>query len=284
MINIKNLQFSYRIGRPNVFDDFSLTIDSGNIVGLLGKNGTGKSTLLYLIAGLLRPRCGEVLFDGVRTELRRPETLRDVFIVPEEFELPAISLERYVEINRPFYPNFSEEVLHKSLDDFDLTPILNLGALSMGQKKKVFMSFALATCTRLLLMDEPTNGLDIPSKSQFRRVISSQMQDDRTIIISTHQVRDVETLLDRVVMIENNQVLINESTSRICEQLSFEQRPYGQDISDALYAEPSLAGTAVIARGDGFQRTQLNLELLFNALVQHPDLLQNAEVPQTSTL
>lgn len=284
MINIQHINFRYSVGRPNIFEDFSLTIDSGNIVGLLGKNGTGKSTLLYLIAGLLRPRGGEVKFQGVRTELRRPDTLRDIFIVPEEFELPSISLNRYVEINRPFYPNFSEEVLHKSLADFELTPDVNLGTLSMGQKKKVFMSFALATCTRLLLMDEPTNGLDIPSKSQFRRVISSQMQEDRTIIISTHQVHDVETLLDRVVMIEGNRLLINETTGRICELLSFEQRPYGQDISDALYAEPSLAGTALIARGDGFQRTQMNLELLFNALAKDPDLLQRVSESQPSTL
>lgn len=277
MLDIKDLTFRYRAGRTTVFHNFSLHLEEGNIIGLLGKNGTGKSTLLYLIAGLLHPQQGKVLYKGIETQIRRPEVQEEMFIVPEEFELPNISLSRFVELNRPFYPKFSNEILEQALRDFELPVDLQLEALSMGQKKKVFMSFALATNTHLLLLDEPTNGLDIPSKTQFRRVISQHMTDERTIIISTHQVHDVETLIDRVLMLEGQRLLINDTTAHICEQLRFEQRPYGQDISDALYAEPSLAGTALITRGDGFQNTQIDLELLFNALTQHPDLL---ETPQ----
>ena len=277
MLDIKYLTFRYRAGRTAVFHNFSLHLEEGNIIGLLGKNGTGKSTLLYLIAGLLHPQQGKVLYKGIETQIRRPEVQEEMFIVPEEFELPNISLSRFVELNRPFYPKFSNEILEQALRDFELPVDLQLEALSMGQKKKVFMSFALATNTRLLLLDEPTNGLDIPSKAQFRRVISQHMTDERSIIISTHQVHDVETLIDRVLMLEGQRLLINDTTAHICEQLRFEQRPYGQDISDALYAEPSLAGTALITRGDGFQSTQIDLELLFNALTQHPDLL---ETPQ----
>ena len=277
MLDIKDLTFRYRAGRTTVFHNFSLHLEEGNIIGLLGKNGTGKSTLLYLIAGLLHPQQGKVVYKGIETQIRRPEVQEEMFIVPEEFELPNISLSRFVELNRPFYPKFSNEILEQALRDFELPVDLQLEALSMGQKKKVFMSFALATNTHLLLLDEPTNGLDIPSKTQFRRVISQHMTDERTIIISTHQVHDVETLIDRVLMLEGQRLLINDTTAHICEQLRFEQRPYGQDISDALYAEPSLAGTALITRGDGFQNTQIDLELLFNALTQHPDLL---ETPQ----
>lgn len=277
MLDIKDLTFRYCAGRTAVFHNFSLHLEEGNIIGLLGKNGTGKSTLLYLIAGLLHPQQGKVLYKGIETQIRRPEVQEEMFIVPEEFELPNISLSRFVELNRPFYPKFSNEILEQALRDFELPVDLQLEALSMGQKKKVFMSFALATNTRLLLLDEPTNGLDIPSKTQFRRVISQHMTDERTVIISTHQVHDVETLIDRVLMLEGQRLLINDTTAHICEQLRFEQRPYGQDISDALYAEPSLAGTALITRGDGFQNTQIDLELLFNALTQHPDLL---ETPQ----
>lgn len=283
MLDIQHLHFKYLAGRPAIFDNFSLHIDKGNIIGLLGKNGTGKSTLLYLIAGLLRPNRGTVKMDGVRTELRRPSTLCEIFIVPEEFDLPDISLQRYVKLNRTFYPRFSDEVLQQTLANFDLPYDVDLGALSMGQKKKVFMCFALAANTRLLLMDEPTNGLDIPSKTQFRRVLSSQMTNERSIIVSTHQVHDVETLIDRVVMIEGNRLLVNAMTSNICELLHFEQRPYGADLSDALYAEPSLAGTAVITHGNGTQDTNLNLELLFNALSQNPDLLQQLKNAQPST-
>ncbi|MBP5377229.1 MAG: ATP-binding cassette domain-containing protein, partial [Bacteroidaceae bacterium] len=175
MIELKNVSFKYPGQRSLVFDDFSLTLSENNIYGLLGKNGTGKSTLLYLLSGLLRAQKGSVSFDGVESRLRRPETLREIFIVPEEFDLPKISLEKYVKINRPFYPNFSQEVLETCLKEFELPTNLKLNALSMGQKKKVFMSFALATGTKLLLMDEPTNGLDIPSKSMFRKVIAQNM-------------------------------------------------------------------------------------------------------------
>ena len=185
MIEVSNISFKYAGQKDQVFDDFSLTLKQDNIYGLLGKNGTGKSTLLYLISGLLRPAKGSVCFDGVETRKRLPETLQEIFIVPEEFDLPTMSLEEYVKINEPFYPRFSREVLEACLKDFELTTDLKLNALSMGQKKKVFMSFALAAGTKVLLMDEPTNGLDIPSKSQFRKVVAQYMSDDRTLIIST---------------------------------------------------------------------------------------------------
>ena len=207
MIEVKNIKFKYAGQGDLVFDDFSLTLEANNIYGLLGKNGTGKSTLLYLIAGLLRPRTGTVCFDSVETRLRRPETLQEIFIVPEEFDLPAMSLERYVRINEPFYPHFSREVLEACLKDFELSTDVKLNALSMGQKKKVFMSFALAAGTRLLLMDEPTNGLDIPSKSQFRKVVAQYMTEERTLIISTHQVHDVESLLDHILILSQQKLL-----------------------------------------------------------------------------
>lgn len=273
MIQLQNIGFRYSAARPAVFCDFSLDLHSGNIVGLLGKNGTGKSTLLYLICGLLRPQKGECRYDGIDTSLRRPETLSEIFIVPEEFELPAITMNEYVAINAPFYPNFDRELLNDNLNAFELPTDINLGQLSMGQKKKAFMSFALASGTRLLLMDEPTNGLDIPSKSQFRRVVANSMNENRTIIISTHQVKDVEMLIDHVVMLEGNHLLVNESMAHISRKLNFEKRPYGADLSDALYVEPNIAGNSVITRGDGLNDSPIDLELLFNALINQPNLL-----------
>ena len=160
MINIQNIKFAY--SREVVLDGFSLQFDKGGIYGLLGKNGTGKSTLLYLMMGLLRPQKGIVTVDGINTTLRRPEVLSEMFLVPEEYDLPAISLSAYVKAIKPFYPRFSEELLQKSLDSFEMSSNINLGQLSMGQKKKVYMSVAMASNTRHLLMDEPTNGLDIP--------------------------------------------------------------------------------------------------------------------------
>lgn len=268
MIEVKNIQFKYAGGKHLVFDDFSLRLEANNIYGLLGKNGTGKSTLLYLLSGLLRPSAGSVSYDGHLTQKRQPETLREIFIVPEEFDLPAMSLEQYVKINKPFYPHFSHEVLEACLTDFELSTDLKLNALSMGQKKKVFMAFALATNTKLLLMDEPTNGLDIPSKSQFRKVVAQHMTDDRTLIISTHQVHDVESLLDHILILSPQQLLLNASVADITARYVFEYRTPAE-MQDVLYAEPSLQGNAVLApRKAGDAETQVNLELLFNAVTQ----------------
>lgn len=268
MIEVKNIQFKYAGGKHLVFDDFSLRLEANNIYGLLGKNGTGKSTLLYLLSGLLRPSSGSVSYDGHLTQKRQPETLREIFIVPEEFDLPAMSLAQYVKINKPFYPRFSHEVLEACLTDFELSTDLKLNALSMGQKKKVFMAFALATNTKLLLMDEPTNGLDIPSKSQFRKVVAQHMTDDRTLIISTHQVHDVESLLDHILILSPQKLLLDASVADITARYVFEYRTPAE-MQDVLYAEPSLQGNAVIApRKAGDAETQVNLELLFNAVTQ----------------
>ena len=268
MIEASKISYRYAGQKDLVFDDFSLRLEQNNIYGLLGKNGTGKSTLLYLISGLLRPTAGNVRFDGVDTCLRRPETLSEIFIVPEEFDLPMMSLEQYVRINEPFYPRFSREVLEACLSDFELSTDVKLNALSMGQKKKVFMSFALAAGTRLLLMDEPTNGLDIPSKSQFRKVIAQHMTEDRTLIISTHQVHDVESLLDHILILSQQKLLLDASVAEITEKYSFEYRT-ADALDDAIYSEPSLQGNAVIAhRKVESPETQLNLELLFNAVTQ----------------
>ena len=266
MIEVKNISFKYAGQKNLVFDDFSLELKQDNIYGLLGKNGTGKSTLLYLISGLLRPKKGAVCFDSVETKLRKPETLSEIFIVPEEFDLPAMSLNQYVKINRPFYPRFSTEVLEACLNDFELNMDVKLNALSMGQKKKVYMAFALATNTKVLLMDEPTNGLDIPSKSQFRKVVAQYMSDDRTLIISTHQVHDVESLLDHILILSQQKLLLDASVAEITDKYVFEYRTPDQ-MDDVLYAEPSLQGNAVIApRKEGSAETQVNLELLFNAV------------------
>lgn len=200
MLQVENISFSYRRGKKEVLHDFSLSLERGRVYGLLGKNGAGKSTLLYLMSGLLTPKSGKIMYHDTDVRRRLPITLQDMFLVPEEFELPPISLVSYVELNSQFYPRFSKEDMVKYLHYFEMEQDIDLGALSMGQKKKVFMSFALATHTSLLIMDEPTNGLDIPGKSQFRKFIASGMSDDRTIIISTHQVRDIDKILDHVVI------------------------------------------------------------------------------------
>ncbi len=268
MIQVKDIDFRYPGSNHLVFRDFSLQLKVNNIYGLLGKNGTGKSTLLYLISGLLRQQRGSIVVDGLTAKERKAEMLKDIFMVPEEFELPNVSLSTYVKMNQGFYPNFSQEVLESCMKDFELPLSLKLNELSMGQKKKVFMSFAIATGTRFLLMDEPTNGLDIPSKSQFRKVIANNMTDDRTLVISTHQVHDIESMLDHIIIMNQSQLLLDASVSDICEKYTFEYRSPQEMDETVLYAEPTLQGNAAICkRQEGEGETQMNLELLFNAVI-----------------
>ncbi len=232
MIQVNELTFSYPKSKHNVFEGLNLQLNENRIYGLLGKNGMGKSTLLYLIAGLLKPKKGSVIVDGYED----------------------------------FYPRFSEEVLEKCLSDFEVSSDLNFKQLSMGQKKKVYMSFALATGCRLLLMDEPTNGLDIPSKALFRKVVAGNMAEDASLFISTHQVHDVEQLLDHIIILDNSQILMNASTEEITAEYTFGIRQTNEMGDDVLYAEPSIQGNNVIARRqEGYNETTINLELLFNA-------------------
>lgn len=268
MIQVENLSFNYLGTKREVFSDFSMQLTDNKIYGLLGKNGTGKSTLLYLLCGLLRPKTGGVFIDGVSASDRQSAMLEDIFMVPEEFTLPQVTLDTYVKMNKVFYPHFSEEVLERCLADFELSRQIKLHQLSMGQKKKAFMSFALATGTRLLLMDEPTNGLDIPSKSQFRKVIANNMTNDRILIISTHQVHDIESLLDHVLILSQSNLLLHASVSDISNDYKFEYRAPAEMDDSVLYAEPSLQGNAVIVRRQPADpETPMNLELLFNAVI-----------------
>ena len=274
MIEVENLSFSYGRRKSKVLEDFSMKLDKGSVYGLLGKNGTGKSTLLYLMAGLLRPQTGNVLYKGVDVKKRYPDTLQDMFLVPEEFALPNVSLKQYVKLNAPFYPNFSDELLNACLRDFDMNEDIHLGELSMGQKKKAFMCFALATNTSLLMMDEPTNGLDIPSKSQFRKVIASGMSDDKAVIISTHQVRDIDSLLDHVLIMDGSKLLLNQSVSSICEKLYFAEQGMNEPTEGALYVQPSVQGNSVILPNEYGEDSKLNLEVLFNAMLAERERMQ----------
>ncbi len=267
MINISNLQFRYPGTRHDVFTGLNLNIKGGGIYGLLGKNGTGKSTLLYLIAGLLRAKSGSVIVDGRESGKRLPGMLQDVYIVPEEYDLPQLSLHDYIAMQRLFYPRFSEEVLASCLRGFEMPEQPNLKELSMGQKKKVYMSMALAAGTRLLLMDEPTNGLDIPSKALFRQVVAQHMTDDRTLIISTHQVHDVEALLDHVLILDNSTLRLDASMAELTERYTFTLRQPQEMDDSVIYAESSLQGNATMARRrSGDPETAVNLELLFTAV------------------
>ena len=276
MIQIQNISYKYGKKSENVFDGLSLSFDDGKIYGLLGKNGVGKSTLLYLLSGLLHPKSGKITIDGREPRHREPSLLENLYFIPDEFELPNMTLRRYVGLYAQFYPRFSHEVLESCLQDFELTMDTHLNALSLGQKKRVLVSYALATQCRVLLMDEPTNGLDIPAKSLFRKMVARHMQDDQIIIVSTHQVHDVDSLLDHIIVLneatdeENRQesVLFDASIADVQRQFAFQLRAMSDENGEVLYSEPRPQGSAVIVANSLGEETTVDLELLFNAVVK----------------
>lgn len=277
MLNIKDLTFAYPRRKNATIDNLSLQLNEGGVYGLLGSNGAGKSTLLYLISGLLTPKSGEVKFKDIDTRRRQPETLSDIFIVPEELTLPALTLDNYVKINAAFYPRFSEDDLKRHLETFEVSDIAKnkLTSLSMGQRKKVFMSFALACNTSLLLMDEPTNGLDIPGKAAFRRFIAPSASDDKIIIISTHQVRDIDHILDHVLIMNNSRLMLNQPMYKISKKLTFVNTTDRALIDRALLAQPGIGGAQIIVENDGTMDTDVNLETLFELATTRQDIIES---------
>ena len=272
MLTIQNLSFGYN-RRKQVFDNLSLTLKQGSIYGLLGKNGTGKSSLLRLMVGLLFPEEGSCQFNGIETRNRSITVLENLYFLPEEFHTPAISIAEFVSINSPFYPKFNHGQFENYLKEFQLLKSDKLSKLSYGQKKKVLIGFGLATNVQLLILDEPTNGLDIPSKSQFRKLIASGLSDEQTIIISTHQVRDLDGLIDNIIILEESAILLQHSTEEISERLSFKLLSNTENLHEAIYTEQTIKGLMAVVPNLTHEHTKVDLELLFNAVIHKKELL-----------
>lgn len=271
-LKINNLSFRYPRGKQPVLDGVSLDFSEGGVCGLLGPNGAGKSTLLYLIAGILCPTIGDITFNDTPTFLRRPAVLAKIYLVPEEPSLPRMSLKKFIALNAPFYPDFSMEIMKEALKEFDMFEPERLDSLSMGQKKKVVLSFALACRTPILLMDEPTNGLDIPGKAAFRRLVAHHASDDRLFLISTHQVRDLDQLLDRVMIMDTRRFILNQPVWRLQQYLSF-GRNLREVPADALYSLPAIGGFDVITPNHSDDETEINLEILFETALKNTSAL-----------
>jgi ABC-2 type transport system ATP-binding protein len=269
MVIIENLSFGYK--KKPLFDQLSLRFKAGHIYGLLGKNGTGKSTLLRNIAGLLLPKNGSITVNGFTPFDRLPAFLEDVFLVAEEFYLPDIPISGFIKYYSPFYPRFDNTKLDRYLNAFEIPADSMLQNMSYGQKKKVLISFALATNARLLLMDEPTNGLDIMSKSQFRKILAEALDEERCMIISTHQVKDLENLIDRVTVIDEGKILFDENIEDVTKKLSFRFANDSRDLAGALYSEASLSGNVIVAPNMEGAESRLDLELLYKAIVTNKD-------------
>ncbi|TRX60232.1 ABC transporter ATP-binding protein [Fulvivirga sp. M361] len=273
MINIQNLNFNYSKKQPPLFRGLNCDLEAGRIVGLLGKNGAGKTTLLKIMIGLLFPTNGQVKVNDHQPAKRQPSFLQELYFVSEEFSIPGISIHNYVKANAGFYPRFDRILLQRLLSDFELPETTSLQRLSYGQKKKFLISFALSTKCKLLVLDEPTNGLDIPSKSIFRKVLAGSLDNDQLVIISTHQVKDVENLIDRILMLENGRFIMQKDLFDISSKLHFSTASSAEG-DEVLYSEMVPGGYKVITpqlNGD----SSVDIELLFNAITNGSQKLKD---------
>lgn len=272
MIEITNLSFGYN-KKKLLYKNLTLSLKAGSIYGLLGKNGAGKSTLLKNLIGLLFPTNGDILVNGFSPKRRLPSFLETIYFIPEEVYVPSLTIDRYINLFAPFYPKFNKENMIRHLEELDVKTADKLNTLSFGQQKKFIIAFGLACNTKVLLLDEPTNGLDIPSKKRFRKLIAAEMNDDRMIFISTHQIRDLDNLIDRVVIVDEGALLLNASVATIAEKLLFttvDEMPTGVKI---LYAEESLLGISVVTENKNIIESKVNLEHLFSAVTENPEMI-----------
>lgn len=262
MITIKNLDFSYK--NAAVFKNISLNFKRGNVYGLLGENGVGKTTLLKLICGLQHPTAGTCTVDEFVPSERNPYFLQNIFFLPEEVITDDTTPEKFVKKLGVFYPRYDHEYFLNLMNELEVDATKKFDALSYGQKKKALLACALSLRTDYLLLDEPTNGLDIPSKALFRKVILQHCTDETTVIISTHQVKDVENLIDPIVILDHDEVLLNATFEEISNKLYFE---YGAEKSDdALYSEMMPGGYINVLPNNFEMESKVNVEALFNAV------------------
>jgi ABC-2 type transport system ATP-binding protein len=280
MIQLKNIDFGYSKKRL-LFENLTLELSRGHIYGLLGKNGAGKTTLLKLISGLRFISNGSALVLHENPALRKAKMLQELYFLPEELYMPALKVNEFIKAYAPFYPHFSHAQFQEYLNIFEIPyHDLKIDKMSFGEKKKVMIAFALACNTKILIMDEPTNALDIPSKAIFRKLMASVATEERIVIISTHQVRDLHSLIDAILILDSGKIILNESAETITEKLSFEVTEDTENVSHILYEEDNVRGKVVVRENTEAKETKLDIELLFNAVMLNKEKIKNIFNPK----
>ena len=279
MINLKNVSYQYRRGVP-ILENITANLNSGHIYGLLGLNGVGKTTLLKNIGGLLFPTSGGIEITGFQPSKREVDFLADIYFVTDHAELPDWKIRQFQEVYGSLYPKFDATYFHSLLEIFQIDSTKNIKSLSFGQVKKVNIAFALATNANVILMDEPTNGLDIPSKTQFRKIISRYVTDERLLIISTHQVRDIHNLIDHLLVLNHSRLILDQSINSLQESFYISKQP--ADATGAIYSEQSIHGTLSLIPNYAKEESQFDIEFFFNALSADPSLVNQLKTIKTN--
>lgn len=270
MISFNQLGFRYRLG-SQVFRDFSMTLSPGHVYGVLGENGVGKSTLMKLASGVLIPTAGSVTIDGREASLREEATMAKIIYLPEEFSLPALTLDEFRKVTTPFYPSFSNESFEECCRVLDVVRDRRLDKLSMGQRKRAYLAFAFACRAEWLLLDEPTNGLDVAAKEAFRRLVARYVDEGQSIIISTHSVREIDSLIDHLIILDRKGIVLDASIGEIGSRLRFGRCSAEEE---PLYSESTLAGTSGVVVNTTDEESPVDIEMLFMASLRSTERLR----------
>lgn len=270
MIRIEKLGFSY--GQVPVLKNITMNLEPGKIYGLLGENGVGKTTLLTLLAGLKKPLQGSIDIDGSAPYSRAPQVLENQFYLADEMLPVPMKAAEYARITGEFWPNYKQDTFEEIMELFENTSDKKMSEMSTGQLKKTYISLALALGCKYLFLDEPTNGLDIPSKAQFRSALMKYTGEDSTIVISTHQVRDLENIIDPIIILDRQDVLLNASLEEISRKLYFD---YGTQLHpESLYSEQLPGGFIQVYPNAEGADSKVNIEALFNAVHHNKEFIK----------
>lgn len=270
MIRIEKLGFSY--GQVPVLKNITMNLEPGKLYGLLGENGVGKTTLLTLLAGLKKPLQGSIDIDGSAPYSRAPQVLENQFYLADEMLPVPMKAAEYARITGEFWPNYKQDTFEEIMELFENTSDNKMNEMSTGQLKKTYISLALALGCKYLFLDEPTNGLDIPSKAQFRSALMKYTGEDSTIVISTHQVRDLENIIDPIIILDRQDVLLNASLEEISRKLYFD---YGTQLHpESLYSEQLPGGFIQVYPNAEGADSKVNIEALFNAVHHNKEFIK----------
>lgn len=271
MVSINDLGFSY--GNKLVLKNITMTLEEGRIYGLLGENGVGKTTLLSILCGLKKPSAGSVLTDGRKPFDREPALLTEQYYLSDDNAPVHMKAVEYAKNYGKFWEKFEISKFLELMEIFETDPHQMMDRMSTGQLKKTYICFALACNTRYLYMDEPTNGLDIPSKAQFRKALAKYTREDSVVLISTHQVRDLENIIDPIIILDRQDVLLNATLQEISEKLYFD---YSSEVKEgALYSELIPGGCIQVSNNTTGQESKVSIEALFNTAHKHKELIKN---------
>lgn len=291
-----------------VLKNLDLTLEEGRIYGLLGENGVGKTTLLTLLCGLKKPQTGSIEVScstcstaksvagaearttagttptgaegatgagaakGERPYERKPSLLTEQYYLSDEVAAVNMKATDYARNYGKFWEKFDIDKFHEILQILEVEKDQNMSRMSFGQLKKTYIAFALACNTKYLFMDEPTNGLDIPSKAQFRKAVMKYTSEDATIVISTHQVRDLENIIDPIIILDRDGVLLNASLEVISQKLYFDYT--NEKAEGALYSEMIPGGNIQVLQNTEEKESKVNIEALFNTVHVHKSLVR----------